>query len=236
MAPIPIHTKSPINAAKASGAMPKTADPTPSALEVQPSAQVSAGPTHDGYPAAKPGAVPFLPEPTSSVLRYQNTSLQPTPTTKSESEADRLPPPPQPGAAPTPSLASKVSLPPPPKAGEKYRGPQATQVPEAREFAYPSQLSMPAPMVSHAQRGTSTATVPLGMSPSRCGPLGGIVGYSTTSKHDNPAVSGYQPDMTSELEEGDNQGVWSSAMKWAQAAGSKLSEAESQVWRKINKE
>jgi hypothetical protein len=36
-------------------------------------------------------------------------------------------------------------------------------------------------------------------------------------------------------EEGDG-GVWDTAKKWAYAAGEKLSAAESEVWRRINKD
>jgi len=34
----------------------------------------------------------------------------------------------------------------------------------------------------------------------------------------------------------EDEGVWGSAVKWAQTAGKKLSEAESEVWKRINKE
>ena len=34
----------------------------------------------------------------------------------------------------------------------------------------------------------------------------------------------------------EDESVWGSAVKWAQAAGEKLSAAESEVWRRINKE
>jgi hypothetical protein len=36
--------------------------------------------------------------------------------------------------------------------------------------------------------------------------------------------------------EGPDEGVWNSAVKWAQAAGEKLAAAESEVWRRINKD
>jgi len=34
----------------------------------------------------------------------------------------------------------------------------------------------------------------------------------------------------------EEEGVWSSVVGWAQAAGKKLSDAESEVWKRINKE
>jgi hypothetical protein len=34
----------------------------------------------------------------------------------------------------------------------------------------------------------------------------------------------------------DAEGVWNAAKKWAQSAGEKISEAEAEVWRRINKE
>ena len=37
-------------------------------------------------------------------------------------------------------------------------------------------------------------------------------------------------------ESGFDSSVWDTAKKWAQQAGEKISEAEAEVWRKINKE
>jgi len=119
---------------------------------------------------------------------------------------------------------------------------------------YPAQMSIPSPTVPTAQRGTSTAFV-------RQVPVPTNLGFGTDDNLEHPP--GYQQnvnatDMTSSqraateaaaseaearaarrssrdaFDEG--QGVWDMTKKFVQAAGGKLQEAESEVWKRINKE
>jgi hypothetical protein len=107
-------------------------------------------------------------------------------------------------------------------------------------------MSIPSPSVPQAQRGTSTAFV---------------VPYSA-GQTDPSHPPGYQQNVnadqftSSQREEQHNaarsssgwgmglgggdggdsgEGVWGAARKWAQTAGDKLSAAENEVWRRINK-
>ncbi|KAK4668619.1 uncharacterized protein QC764_708990 [Podospora pseudoanserina] len=190
MPPIPLHTNSPINPAKASGITPQTTppnndQPTPTKTTSLPS---SAAP-NNGPPPPQPGAVPHLPQPTS----FPASSTGPAP--------------PQPAAAPATTAAP--TYPPPP------------------------QSSIPSPELPYNQRGTSTAftsatttgaAVLPGPSPYE---TGGGQGYQQRTD------SGYRPGGGEGNEE---HGVLGSVMGYAKAAGEKLSEAEREVWRRINGE
>ncbi|KAK3692884.1 hypothetical protein B0T22DRAFT_30016 [Podospora appendiculata] len=250
MAPIPVYTTSPINAAKADGVTPKTAEAAPAA---QPGANI------DPQAAAPTGSAP------NSNQRY--APVQPTPTRPLP--GNYYPPPPQPGAVPSlPTQTRTIS--PPPKAGERYHAsppaPEPTQGPQIPGVTSPPQMTMPPPPMgySHSQRGTTTATA-AAPSPYNTQPTQ-ICGGLPTDESDNLShPPGYQQDIHA-LDYGnpqqggggqnasssafgsrskpqrtadtydEDEGVLSSAMKWAQAAGQKLSAAESEVWRRINKD
>ena len=244
MPPIPIYSKSPINAAKADGVTPQTAaveEQNPSDLKPAP---ISTEDQPQQYPAARPGAVPSLPAPTGAVQAQRYAPVQPTPT---QPLGDQGPPPPQPGAVPI-APGAKSTLPPPPKAGEAYHPPVQTSAPQpAASVPYPPQMGMAAPTVASSQRGTSTAFVSQFSRPVEVG--GGLEhppGYhqnasaSGFNSYQRPAHSAAERDGREEQRatfDDDGEGtMWDSAKKFAQAAGDKLSAAEHEVWRRINKE
>ncbi|OIW32974.1 hypothetical protein CONLIGDRAFT_160118 [Coniochaeta ligniaria NRRL 30616] len=235
MPPIPIYTKSPINAAKADGATPQTAA-APEKAEPQP-ATTTATSTQEqgGYPAAQPGAVPSLPAVTAAPPSQQYVPLQPTPTS---SLGYQGPPPPQPGAmpvAPRATAQAAASGPPPATVTEPPRlpgqGPPVTAT-------YPHQMSIPAPTVPQAQRGTSTAfVVPFSAAQAD---MGHPPGYQQNVNADQFTSSQREGQYTAthssyqQASDESEEGVWNAARKWAQAAGDKLSAAENEVWRRIN--
>lgn len=240
MAPIPIYSKSPINAAKADGVTPQTAagdNQNPSDLKPAPT---STEDQQHEYPAARPGAAPSLPAPTGAVQAQRYAPVQPTPT---RSVGDQGPPPPQPGAVPV-APGAKSTLPPPPKAGETFNPPVQTAAPQ---LPYPPQMGMAAPTVPSSQRGTSTAFASQFSRPAEVG--GGLehppgyqqnVNASEFNSYQRAAHSAAEREAREEARasfEGDGEEtMWDSARKFAQAAGDKLSAAEHEVWRRINKE
>ncbi|RGP67781.1 hypothetical protein FLONG3_8400 [Fusarium longipes] len=242
MPPIPIHTSSPIVAAKPSGVTPKTAEPgdpvAPS--EVPASNEV---PTST-YPAAQPGARPSIPAPTGVPQAF--APIQPTPT---RTTMDSSPPAPQPGAVPEPPSGSQ--LPAPPKAGETLTDAQAqtTQMPPQMSYAPLSSGSeFTAPRSS-----TVTAAGPspmAGLGPTAV--LGGAGGSDFSHPpgyHQNVHASEFTSSQRAAHEasvaqergppligDDEGEGVWSAAKKWASAAGESLAAAEHEVWKRINKE
>lgn len=253
MAPVPIYSQSPINAAKASGVTPQTAQAGNEGNTVQP-AITTAPPstTQQVYSQAQPGAVPSLPIQTAAAPSQRYMPVQPTPTRNLD---DQTPPAPQPGAVPIPP-GSRNPVPPPPKAGERYSHPEQTPAPQPANIPYPAQMSVPAPAVPFSQRGTAAAGPPAG---SIGGQPTGVLsagGPSPAAHFQHPP--GYQQDVNASefssnkraahhaslsvdagsgsaaLDDGE-EGVWDSAKKLVQAAGDKLSAAESEVWRRINK-
>lgn len=141
MPPIPIYAHSPINAAKAGGVTPSTAEAGLSGVAVanQNPAQPPPPPTttQDApYPPARPGAAPAAPTASTGTAvsrqqqqqQQQQSTPRPTPTSTQPLGSDG-PPLPQPGAVPLPPSAASLptgppqatqtGLPPPPRAGEK---------------------------------------------------------------------------------------------------------------------
>ncbi|KAK5664134.1 hypothetical protein OQA88_349 [Cercophora sp. LCS_1] len=162
------------------------------------------------------------PDPTPA-SRY--APAQPTPTQQLPSDG---PPPPQPGAIPRlpTATATASTLPPPPKAGEAYRPPAPPEPTAAPRYPpLPPQMGMPTPVAGYRQQGTATSTAPSQTMPGYI--PGAAGGYQQNS-------SSYQAGYHENVPTREEDGVWGSAMKWAQAAGKKLSEAESEVWKRIN--
>ncbi|KAK4190345.1 hypothetical protein QBC35DRAFT_78833 [Podospora australis] len=216
MPPIPVHTKSPINAAKASGVTPQTAPSDPQ--DVPPAAAT----TTTQPPPTK--TTPFY-SASGRNIDYNN------------------PPPPQPGAVPRIPQATASSSVPPPFSPEAGPPPPATtaaaQLPGGNysPAAYPPvpQTGIPPPSTGFNQRGTATS----GNEPNRTGPavLPGVSPYEMGG----PSGSGYAAPAPyrsggndGQAEEG--EGWLDSATKLAKAAGEKLSAAESEVWKRINGE
>ncbi|KAH8160874.1 hypothetical protein CIB48_g7374 [Xylaria polymorpha] len=139
------------------------------------------------------------------------------------------------------------SLPPPPKAGERYQLPTQTAAPPAATIRYPHQMAIPAPTVPQPsqQRGTSTTAM------ASSSPYNAQMPFTTTGidaqSFSHP--TGYQQNANaSELDQHqrsamqqrdlDDSGnsIWGAAKKLAQQTGERLAAAESEVWKKINKD
>ena len=250
MSGIPIYTQSPINASKASGVTPQTATPQEqNSRNPIPATATSTSTSTSAYPPAQPGAVPF-PRPTATP-NAQVPPLLPTPTTQVKDEG---PPPPQPGAVPTP--ASRTTIDPPPKAGEKYR-PQETGTPAAPPArGQPYQMGIPPPTQHRAQpQGSSTSATNTAFASYPVAIPSAEIGAPRRS-HEHPPnyqQNVYASELTSDqrnAQEANTSGIGApdtsesvggmdflnTAKKWAQHAGEKISEAEAEVWRRINKE
>jgi hypothetical protein len=247
MSGIPIYTASPINASKASGVTPQTA-----ALQAQPPSRNTAPATttstsSSSYPPAQPGAVSY-PGPTPAPQVAHVSPLRPTPTTRVENKG---PPPPQPGNVPTP--LDRKNIPPPPKAGETYR-PQETGTPVAvppTTGQQPYQMGIPPPTQgaqplrsSTNTTTTASASYPVAVSSEPRRSLEHPLGYQQNvyaSEQTSDQRRAQEANMSriGALDTSENVGgidLLNTAKKWAQQAGEKISEAEAEVWRRINKE
>lgn len=252
MPAIPVYSASPVNAAKGTGATPQTAAPEQSQAslphEVAATKTASAASPSGYHPAAppQPGAAASLPAPTGQLPPHLSSQMQPTPT--ATSAQDDGPPAPQPGAVPVPPSGNAARLPPPPKAGEAQQHPSVT----AAAVPPPPQMSYPPPMSSHAA-GMSTTTAPDPYSLGGSGPTslreaGHGDGYShPPGYHQNVHASEFSSAQMAAHERteaneplfpgaGDDESVWDTAKKWANAAGNSLAAAENEVWKRINKD
>lgn len=252
MAPVTVHTSSPITAAKSRDATSDEGQSGNAYIPPQPrlnaaAASTSQGTSH-GYPAAAPGASPPMPAPTGAV--QQRYDIQPTPTSTQPLQDN--PPPAQPGAVPVPPTGTAHSIPPPPKAGETLR-PEHLQA-ATQAASMPPQMSYAPPTASATQR-SSTSTVPAPQSsfpvPSPlAGPpadLGHPPGYqqdihasefTSNQRAAHNAAVGEQGGIFSGSggRSGSEEGIWDAAKKWANAAGESIAAAESEVWKRINKD
>lgn len=249
MSGIPVYTSSPIKASKASGTTPQTAAPGTQSSPIAPN-PTSVATATSSYPPAKPGAA-AMPAPTAAAQRY--APLQPTPTIKTDTE----PPAPQPGAVPTP--LNRSTVPPPPKAGETYQ-PQRTAAPtQPTAQPFPPQMAYPPtttygsqpPKSSTSTTNAPSAPYPVAISSTEASPRRSLEhppGYhqnvyasELTSDQRRAQEAQLANDSSSAPDTGsgagfDSDGVWNTARKWVQQAGEKISEAEAEVWRKINKD
>jgi hypothetical protein len=253
MSGIPVYTQSPITAAKASGGAPQTAAPQvqTSPLTPNPAPAVTTA-SASTYPLTRPGGVAF-PGPTAAAQLY-SPSVQPTPTTQTGQMGDEGPPPPQPGSVPAP-LGKNQTF-PPPKAGESY-APQETgaAVPiPGRGQLYPPQMGISSPTAYGAQPPSSSTSATTTASASY--PV--AIPAAEVQRRSLEHPPGYQQNLYASEPASDQRraqeanasriGVQdapenvggmeflNTAKKWAQQAGEKISEAEKEVWRKINKE
>lgn len=191
--------------------------------------------TQSPITAAKPSGV--TPKTASPDDNNDNSNAAPTPTTKqtklpryapvqppptTTTPNDANPPPPQPGAVPRLPAVTSTSAPPPPQ--PSHRGtatspPEPTPAPAFPGTGLPPQMAMPAPGMnySHSQRGTAS-TGPPGYQQHQ----GGFAQNSSNLREGESGGAGA------------DEGVWGSAVKLMQAAGKTLSDAESEVWRRIN--
>lgn len=257
MSGIPVYTSSPMKASKPSGTTPQTAAPGPQArpLAPTPTPATTTAAASSSYPPAQPAPAAF-PAPTSAAQQHY-APLQPTPTTGTDSG----PPAPQPGAFPTPLNRSAV---PPPKAGESYH-PQQTGAPMQQSIlSYPPQMSYAPPTTYGSQPPSSTTSTtnapsmpyPVAVSTAEGGPRSSLEhppGYhqnvyaseltsdqrraQETEQANNSSGLGLSNQDKGSATGFDSEGsMWGTAKKWAQTAGEKISVAEAEVWKKINKE
>ncbi|KAL2188782.1 hypothetical protein L209DRAFT_751860 [Thermothelomyces heterothallicus CBS 203.75] len=239
MPPVQVHTKSPINAAKASGVTPQTAAPGVAGADVSGDATTTPTTTTTTTTAAAAASSAFHP------------SSNPPPT-RTIPSLQQQPAPPQPGAVPRLPEATGAPAPPRNATGDSpgAGGPAPRPAPTAAPIlgvSYPPQMGRPPPQAGHNQRGTTAAPLGGGAYP---GPGPGPGGYyyyqqnGSSASSSSAAAAGYVPPYqggggggsrgTGEEEE--EGGFFGSALKLAKAAGEKLSAAESEVWRRINGE
>ncbi len=251
MSGIPIYSQSPINAAKPSGVTPQTATPQAQSRSQNPgpatttttTTTTTSTPTPN-YPPAQPSAVSY-PGPTAAPRVAQAPLLQPTPTTRVDDEG---PPPPQPGSLPMP--LNRKSIPPPYKAGERYR-PQETAPVLAPGKEQPYQMAFPPPThgiqplrSSKSTTTTASASYPVAIPSEPRRSLEHPVGYQqnvyaselTSDQRRAQEANMSQIGAHANSENLEDVDFLNTAKKWAQQAGEKISEAEAEVWRRINKE
>ncbi|KAG5977255.1 hypothetical protein E4U55_006945 [Claviceps digitariae] len=253
MAPIPVYSSSPINAAKPSGVTPKTATPADTDKSGQGQGQgqgqyqpeTSKAARSEAYPpAAQPGALPSLPKQTATPFA---NNVSPTPTQKPSSVLSGNPPLPQPGAVPVPpgqSASNPNVLPPPPKAGESVKGQQQV----APVTTMPPQMGYQPPQASLPIQGrSSTSTTAPPTLADTAGPAPTSFQGQHPSASYSPPAGGYQQDVnaagynqyqrsTAAYEDQSEASVWDTAKKWAASAGESLVAAENEVWKRINKD
>lgn len=234
MPPINLFKDSAINANIASAVTSQSENPQHGTASAATTTSQAAPP----YPAARPG-VAAVPAPTAAAQRFAPAAIQPTPTRTSEQP---FPASPQPGAVSLPPNTPR-NIPPPPKAGQ-------TTTPQPTSSHPPPQMSIPPPTTGYLPptSSTSTTTVPSSSYPVSLPTsqyengrqsLEGPPGYTQ-----NPYASDLTPDQrraqdTLQSDRGsegtDGPSVWDTARQWAQKAGEKISEAESEVWKRVNK-
>lgn len=243
MPAIPIYSASPITAAaKPDGVTPQTAQagdlPTPRQDTVKPTPASAYQPYPAAQPEARPPAPTGAPQPSTSYYA-------PTPTQRTADAGG--PPAPQPGAAPTTTRGGS-NLPPPPKAGESFQNPPAAQITQA---PMPPQMSYAPPTGSDygpARSSTTTSSQLLGLGPTSL-PDNGLAhppGYqqninaSEFDSHQRAAHNAFVAENPNKrlsfTGDGDEEGVWNTAKKWAAAAGDGLASVENEVWKRINKD
>ena len=188
MAPIPIHTTSPIRANLPShplGASPSTA----AARDASSNPEASTTPTRStlGEPtsqSAQPGARPAAPQPTNTAASSQNAVLAPTPTISMP--AQTKPPPPQPGAVPSPYSISPNTRPFEPAPPRPLDFPQPNQKP-AVYTTTPVVTAMPTstqtPAYTHPFQMQSPSTYQAVPTPVRSTPPAGVTAISTTPSY-----------------------------------------------------
>ncbi|KAL3428357.1 hypothetical protein PVAG01_01866 [Phlyctema vagabunda] len=258
MSGIPIYTQSPINAAKASAVTPQTSTAPPPTYTT-PTTPAAAPATTTAAPSAYPVARPGASVPASTGTAHQRYA----PTATQENNG---PPPPQPGAVPTPMSSSKGNLPPPPKAGQSYQSYQAPSAaaPAPMPLPYPAQMAIPPPTNAFGAQPPTSSTATAN-TPSSAYPVP-VQDYGAAPRESIEHPPGYQQNAyaseltndqrraqevtnassdtslglggfgQSQSEDSTAGTMWDTAKKWAQTAGEKISEGEQQVWRKINKE
>ncbi|OAL36947.1 hypothetical protein AYO20_03716 [Fonsecaea nubica] len=216
MAPIPVHSASPINTNLPSHPLgvltPSTAAAryTPLDDDCQPtSTSRSSGPLFSQQPA-QPGA-PAVPQPTNTLASGYNNRYEATPTsTNTTTTSEVSPPPPQPGAVPSPftsrSPHSTVPLPPQPLEIPRYQPGLSPHASPQRQMVVPVQAQTP----THSrplpiQSTSSTAYMPY--TATRSIPPAGVTStttspsYNSSQPQDLSHPPGYQQDHHSSFDD-----------------------------------
>ncbi|KAK7940903.1 uncharacterized protein PG986_013290 [Apiospora aurea] len=231
MAPIPVYTNSPV-ATKPDGVTPQTAAPDASGSKKRLSRQ----------PRRRPKR--HTPRHNREQLRlFQSRPRHP----KRKHHLCRL----HPLSRWEPKVLRLLSL-----AGEKYVPPPPPTTSQAASAPYPQQMAIPPPTMAYPAQQLGTATAPAPSSAYAQAPTG-IVGQDGAQNsldhppgyHQNVNAVGldqyqYQRQAIARNESADRrqqdgteeEGVWGAAKKWAAGAGEKLAAAESEVWKRINKD
>ena len=155
----------------------------------------------------------------------------PTRTLPSQSTSEGYTPPPQPGAIPNlPQQTPSAQIPRPPRAGEVAR--QRAQAGPAS----PTPTTAPAPGLGPRSAPLTTGSS-YGNGPRVPGgyryPLNTAAPQNASGYYSNYRSAQYQPPQEDEWQD-DEESVLDSVIKFAKVVGEKLSEAESEVWRRIN--
>lgn len=266
MPPIPIHASSPINTnhpANAFGTSPSTAAAryTPADLDAGPTTSTTTEPSS----IARPGA-PAVPQPTNAISSTYNNRFEPTATRSTPTSAATKfdgPPPPQPGAVPSPftntdAWTPKLTIPQPPRPIEADLQQQRnTSSPIRHALPSPTPTRTHPPQPLHGQIYSPTRSIPpAGLTSTYPAPqdLSHPPGYMQDSRasFDDKPVEFCQPldrraspsssrrggildgEPTFESSEDDESSVLNTAYAWAKAAGKTLSKTEEQLWKKVN--
>ncbi|ETI22406.1 hypothetical protein G647_06481 [Cladophialophora carrionii CBS 160.54] len=195
MAPIPVHTASAINTnlpSHALGTSPSTAGAryTPSTAESRPSSTEPALGASPSQPARA-----AVPHPTNTAASTHNSRCNPTPTAPlqpaSLATSENTPPPPQPGAVPSP-----YSISPTPRASAPA-SPRCLNIPQPSAYASPD-ASPPRVTAAPTQAQTPTHSRPLPIHPATyhstvCTPVRSVPSAGVTSISTSPSYNYTSP-------------------------------------------
>lgn len=252
MPPINVFTNAAINPVKASTVTPETSSSPGQDGGSNPPASRTTSNSEAKYPPAPPG-IAAVSGPTTAASGYASTFVQATSTVTLE-----LPHAPQPGAFPMPFSSSNIV--PSPKTGGAYVQRQRTEAAPTPQ-CYHGEMHVPPPTTPYRAQPiastTSSTTTPLSSHTvpfptsqyedgRRQSSLEGPPGYSQDpyaadlSAEQRQAIDiidsdGRSSDKASTGMTCSGGDAWTTAKNWALKAGEKLSEAETEVWKRINK-
>lgn len=188
-------------------------------------------PISNGPPPPQPGGVPVLPGSSPPA----KSTLPPPPKVGETYQ----PPAPAPAQAPAVTAAPRypppqMGIPPPNVPTTASRGATSTANPTlgARSAHAPVPLGQPQPVGGSSGAGLNH---PPGYQ--QAVNAGEFDAQQRAAQFGNNSSSGYGQGGNQSYGEGeDGEGYWDAAMKFAKTAGDKLSAAETEVWKRINKE
>ncbi|KAI9753688.1 MAG: hypothetical protein M4579_005040 [Chaenotheca gracillima] len=161
-----------------------------------------------GTPQAFSSAKVSEGAPSASPVSFQQSQTSRTSTTTTQPPSSYQPAVSLPGPGPTPTTGGPQSLEHPPG---YVQNPYAAELTPAQRLAAEQDRSNLSRLGDYAGGASSGA---------------GVGGGPLHSAGGGLADTG----------EGEGEGIWDTAKKWAKTAGEKVSEAEQEVWKRINKE